>query len=152
MLRRIRARLPEVELIQARIEDLDLNRRFDLVMVPSNILETSPRLERAALHVGPGGRLAFELMNPHWLKATADPRVRVRDFTPARVHIEVDYRLPDGNIRTQDARFPLVWPEDIEAWLKTAGLRLEKMFGSEVADLQASPTYYVLSSRRGPPV
>jgi hypothetical protein len=140
--------MPSLEVIQSRIEDLDLDRRFDLVMVPSSILETTPRLLRAALHVAPRGRLAFELMNPHWLEGTAHPRVRVRQFSRARVHIEVDYRLPDGTVRTQDARFPLVWPEDIEPWLKMAGLRLEKMFGAAGGDLRTSATYFVLSAKR----
>lgn len=150
MLRRIRERLPRLELIQSRIEDLDLDRRFGLVMVPSSILETTPRLQRAALHVAAGGRLAFELMNPHWLRGTDHPRVRVRQFSAARVHIEVDYQLPDGSVRTQEARFPLVWPEDVEPWLKTAGLRLERMFGAADGDLSTSATFFVVAVRRGP--
>ena len=38
MLARLRQRLSATELIQSRIEDLDLGRKFDLVVVPSNIL------------------------------------------------------------------------------------------------------------------
>jgi 2-polyprenyl-3-methyl-5-hydroxy-6-metoxy-1,4-benzoquinol methylase len=149
MLRRLAERLPTVELIQARIEDLDLDRRFDLVMVPSDILSTTPRLQRAALHVAPGGRLAFEMMNPHWLKAVSHPGVRVRSMTTARVDMEVDYRLPDGSVRTQEAHdAPLIWPEDVEPWLKTAGLRLERLSGSGDGDLRTSATYYVVSTKR----
>src|SRR5215469_8115811 len=44
MLDRLRARLPDVELVQARIEELDLGRRFPLVMGPSSILESGDRL------------------------------------------------------------------------------------------------------------
>ena len=148
MLRRLRERLPDIELIQSRIEDLDLDRRFSLVMVPSSILNTTARLQRAALHMAAGGQLAFELMNPHWLKATIHPAVRVKAMTPAQVDMEVDYRLPDGSIQTQQARGPIIWPEDVEAWLKTVGLRLERMFGSDTSDLEASATYYVLGVRR----
>jgi hypothetical protein len=148
MLRRLAERLPTVELIQARIEDLDLDRRFDLVMVPSGILDTTPRLQRAALHLSGAGRLAFELMNPHWLKAASHPGVRVRSLTSAEVDMEVDYQLPDGSSRTQLARGPIIWPEDIEAWLKAAGLKLEKMFGSDPGDLRTSATYFVLSAKR----
>lgn len=149
MLRRLAERLPGVQLIQARIEDLDLDRRFDLVMVPSGILDTTPRLQRAALHVAPGGRLAFELMNPHWLKAASHPGVRVRSMTTTRVDMEVDYRLPDGSVRTQEAHDdPLIWPEDIEPWLKTMGLRLERLFGAGEGDLHTSATYFVLSTKR----
>ena len=149
MLRRLAGRLPTVELIQARIEDLDLDRRFDLVMVPSDILSTTPRLQRAALHVAPGGRLALELMNPHWLKAVSHPGVRVRSMTTTRVDMEVDYRLPDGSVRTQEAHdAPLIWPEDVEPWLKSAGLRLERLFGTGEGDLRTSATYFVLSAKR----
>ena len=152
MLRRLAERLPRVQLIRARIEDLDLDRRFDLVMVPSGILDTTPRLQRAALHVALGGRLAFELMNPHWLKAASHPGVRVRSMTTTRVDMEVDYRLPDGTVRTQEAQdAPLIWPEDIEPWLKTAGLRLEKLFGKGDGDLRTSATYFVLSAKRPVP-
>ena len=149
MLRRLRERLPDIELIQSRIEDLDLDRRFSLVMVPSSILTTTARLQRAALHVAAGGQLAFELMNPHWLKATTHPAVRVKAMTPTRVDMEVDYRLPDGSIQTQQARGPIIWPEDIEAWLKTAGMRLTKLFGRPDSDLERSATYYVLGAKRG---
>lgn len=150
MLRRLHERLPDLELIQARVEDLDLDRRFSLVMVPSGVLSTTLRLRRAALHVAAGGRLAFELMNPHWLKAASHPGVRVRSLTATHADFEVDYRLPNGSIRTQLAlNDPLIFPEDVETWLKTAGLRLEKMIGSG-NDLRASPTYYVLAARREP--
>jgi trans-aconitate methyltransferase len=149
MLRRLRDRLPSIELIQARIEDLDLDRRFDLVMIPSGVLGRTRRLQRAALHVAAGGRLAFEVMNPHWLKAAAHPGVRIRTMTGSSVDMEVDYRLPDGTIRTQLAlNDPLIWPEDVEAWLKTAGLRLEKLSGAGDANVGTSSTYFVLSTKR----
>src|ERR1700726_5025917 len=37
MLERLRRRLPDMELTRARIEDLNLGRRFALVIVPSNL-------------------------------------------------------------------------------------------------------------------
>lgn len=150
MLGRLQARLPDIELIQSRIEDLDLDRRFSLVMVPSGILNTTARLQRAALHVAAGGQLAFELMNPHWLKATVHPAVRVKAMTPTQVDMEVDYRFPDGSVQTQHARGPIIWPGDIEAWLKTSGMRLTRLFGSGAGQLSGSATYYVLSAKRGP--
>src|SRR2546421_6339041 len=71
MLDRLRRRLPGTELIQSRIEDLNLDRQFELVMVPSNILCLVERLRTAADHVTVDGSLAFELTNPHWLRAGA---------------------------------------------------------------------------------
>ena len=148
MLRRLRERMPSLELIRSRIEDLELDRRFDLVMVPSGVLSTTARLQRATLHVGGGGRLTFELMNPYWLKAASHPGVRIRSMTGTRVDMEVDYRLPDGGIRTQEALDdPLIWPEDVEPWLKSAGIQLERLFGA-AGDLPASSTYYVQARKR----
>jgi len=49
MLESLRRRLPDTELIQSRIEDLDLGRRFHLVIVPSNILCLVERLRAAAM-------------------------------------------------------------------------------------------------------
>src|SRR6202165_5553237 len=59
MLARLRQRLPDIELIQSRIEDLDLGRQFDLIVVPSNILCFVDRLRSAANHVAADGSLAF---------------------------------------------------------------------------------------------
>lgn len=143
MLRRLRARLPEIPLLQARIEDLDLAERFDLVIVPSNILCTTGRLQRAAVHLDTGGRLAFELTNPHWLRSTSHPEVRVITLTEGEAQIEVDYHPPGGRRYRQEARVPLIRPEAVEAWLREAGLRLHRMAGSVEGDLASSPTFYV---------
>src|ERR1700736_4811956 len=80
MLARLRPRLPGTELIQSRIEDLDLGRQFDLVIVPSNILCFVDRLRAAGNHVTADGSLAFELTNPYWLRAGAGRGVRVQSF------------------------------------------------------------------------
>jgi Methyltransferase domain len=143
MLRRLRERRPGLRLHQARIEDLDLGERFDLVIVPSNILCTPARLDRAAEHLDAGGRLAFELTNPHWLRATHHPDVRVLDLTEKEARIEVDYHPPSGPEYTQTATVPLVWPEDMEAFLHQAGLRLERLTPSVEGDLAESPSFYV---------
>src|SRR5215471_16332786 len=59
MLDRLRRRLPDAELVLARIEDLDLGRRFPLVMSPSSILGDPSRLAVAARHSS--SRVALEL-------------------------------------------------------------------------------------------
>jgi hypothetical protein len=99
MLERLRERLPDLELVQARIEDLDLGRRFPLVMGPSSVLGDPARLAVAARHTS--GRVALELMNPHWLLNGEQPSVRVLESTHERAEIEVDYpggwtHRPDG--------------------------------------------------------
>jgi predicted RNA methylase len=146
MLERLRQRLPDVELVQARIEDLDLGRRFPLVMGPSSILGDPTRLAVAARHTS--GRVALELMNPHWLLDGEHPSVRVLESTHERAEIEVDY--PGGWTHRSDGL--LDWPEDVESRLEEAGLQLELMHGHDpYAELADSPTYFVLARAADPP-
>ena len=148
MLGRVRRRLPDIEFIQSRIEDLNLGRRFDLVMVPSNILCVVERLRAAANQVAAAGTLAFELTNPHWLRAGAGGGVRVQSFDGNAARIQVDYKLPEGRTITQEAEVPLVWPEEVENWLAIgAGLKLRRMFGRPDAELLASPSFYIVAGR-----
>lgn len=140
MLERLRARLPGAELVLARIEELDLGRRFPLVLGPSSILMEPARLAAAARHSA--GRVALELMNPHWLLDGEHPAVRVRGGAGGRVEIEVDY--PGGWTHRSEGR--PVWPEDVEEFLAGAGLTLELMRGQGPgARLAESPTYFVLA-------
>jgi hypothetical protein len=148
MLDRLRRRLPDPELIHSRIEDLNLGRQFDLVIVPSNILCFVERLRSAANHVTADGSLAFELTNPYWLRAGASGGVRVKSFDGNGARFDVDYQLPDGRTITQQAEIPLVWPEEVENWLATgAGLKLRRMFGRPGAELTGSPSFYVVAGR-----
>lgn len=148
MLSRARRRLPDTELIHSRIEDLELGRRFSLVIVPSNILCLVERLRGAANHLADDGSLAFELTNPYWLQAGASPGVRVEAFDGNGARFQLDYTLADGRIVTQQAEIPLVWPDEIENWLATgAGLKLQRMFGRPGAELSTAPSFYVVAGR-----
>lgn len=140
MLERLRARLPDAELIRSRIEDLDLGRRFDLVIGPSSVLAAPERMACAARHTG--HRVAFEVMNPHWLAGGERRGVRVRRFRRDWVEFEVDY--PGG--WTQVASGAPLWPEDVEDRLAALGLELELMRGQDPdAALAESASYYVLA-------
>jgi hypothetical protein len=145
MVAELRRRLPGVEVHQSLIEELDLDRQFDLVIVPSNILDTPSLLRAAAARLARGGRLAFELTNPHWLAAGASPGFRVLGMDRARARVEVDY--PGGVV--QEGELELVWPEEIEDFLAAAGLRLQRMFGAPGRGLDDSESFYVVSVRRG---
>jgi hypothetical protein len=144
MLGRLHVRAPSMELVRARIEDLVLDRPFPLVIAPSNILCTHARLAGAARHVDPGGRLGFELMNPHWLRAGAAPEVAVLAWTGATASIEVTY--PGGAV--QPAEVPLIWPEDVERFLAGAGLDLVWMGGAG-DEVESSSTIHVLCAPAG---
>lgn len=140
MLERLRPRLPDAELVLSRIEDLDLGRRFPLVMGPSSILGDATRLRVAGRHSS--DRVAMELTNPHWLMEVRHPRVRVLSATDECAEIEVDY----PGRWTHRAMVALCWPERIESLLGTAGLTLDVMRGRDPdADLHESPTYLVLA-------
>ncbi|HSO93113.1 MAG TPA: class I SAM-dependent methyltransferase, partial [Candidatus Dormibacteraeota bacterium] len=145
MLERVAQRLPGTELILQRLEQLDLGRRFDLVMVPSNILFTQERLRGAAGQLAAGGRLAFELANPHWLRSGEHDGVRVTRFDGNGARLEIDYQVLDRTY-TQVADISLIWPEEIDSWLSGAKLLLERIFGQKDAELESSPTYYVVAS------
>ncbi len=148
MLARLRRRLPDTELIQSRIEDLNLGRQFDLIVVPSNILCFADRLRSAGNHVAADGLLAFELTNPYWLRAGASPGVRVQSLDGNGARFEVDYKLSDGRTITQQAEVPLIWPEEVENWLATvAGLKLRQMFAGPDTELVDSPSFYVVAGR-----
>jgi hypothetical protein len=148
MLALLRRRSASLELIESRIEALDLTRRFDLVMAPSNIVFTIERLRRAAAHLSDEGALAIELTNPHWLRAGGGNGVRVLDCDGNQATLDVEYRLPDGSSVTQRAEVALIWPEEIENWLAVgAGLELQRMFGQRDAELQSSPSFYVIAGR-----
>jgi Methyltransferase domain len=140
MLEHLRARLPDVELVQSRVEDLELGRRFDLVIGPSSILALRERLASAARHTR--HRVAFQVMNPHWLAAGERRGVRVHRFRRDWIDFEVDY--PGG--WTQVASGAPLWPEDVEDHLAAVGLELELMRGQDPdAELAESPSYYVLA-------
>jgi trans-aconitate methyltransferase len=148
MLRRLRLRLPNTELVESRIEPLQLERRFGLVIAPSNILYLVERLRAAARHLDDDGLLAIELANPHWLRSGAGDGVRVTAFDGNAARLEVDYSLADGSSVTQRAEVALVWPEEIENWLAVgAGLQLRRMFGRPEAQLVSSPSFYVVAGR-----
>jgi hypothetical protein len=146
MLEAVRRRIPGIELHQSPIADLDLGRQFDLVLGPSSVLGRRADLRAAARHTGPGGRVGFELMNPHWFLSGHTPGVRILERRGDLVRMEVDY--PGGYVQEAGAR--LRWPERTETLLRGSGLRLLRLDGGPT--LAGSPTYTVLAvrlSRRG---
>jgi hypothetical protein len=80
------------------------------------------------------------------LTSGAGKGVRIKQIDRNKASFEVDYRLRDDHLYTQQAKdVPLIWPEEIDAWIGAAGLFLEKMFGWPDRELAASPTFYVLA-------
>lgn len=141
MLAALARRLPQMELHQARFDEVDLGRRFRLVIGPSSVCSDDTALAAAARHLEPAGRLGFEIMNPHWLLASRHPGVRVRR-RGEHADLEIDY----GNGFVQVApQTPLRWPEDVEARLQAHGFRLLSLSGHAGAGVRESSTYYGLA-------
>ena len=150
MLAVLRERAPELELHWATIERLRLGARFSRVIAPSNILCTLARLGGAARQLAPAGELAFELMNPHWLRGGRHPGVRVRRWkrttTPEEVELEVDYET--GHV--QEAVVPLWWPEQIGEQCDRARLTLQRVAPTDGREpIEEAPTYYTVARRSG---
>jgi 2-polyprenyl-3-methyl-5-hydroxy-6-metoxy-1,4-benzoquinol methylase len=141
MLAVLERRLPGLRTVNSRVEDLDLDDRFELVIAPSHLLSNGVRLRRGADLLAPSGRLAFELMNPHWLAEARAPSVRVLELEHQRARIEVDYAT--GHTHVDEVR--LVWPAEVEDWLEANGLRLVRLSGGD--SLATSPTFYVVATR-----
>lgn len=136
----LRRRLPEMEVIEAPLESNALgDRRFDLVIGPSSILGAE-LLAAAARHSRRW--VGLELMNPHWLAGPGREQVTVHWMTDRQARIDVPY--PNGDL--QEATVTLRPPEQVEAHLASAGLRLLWMGGRPGLDLAESPTYFVLSA------
>src|SRR5437763_646770 len=91
MLELVARRSPRIELHESLIAELDLGRRFDLVIGPSSVLGTRANLRAAARHARAAGRVGFELMNPHWFLSGQTPGVRVLERRGDRVRMDVDY-------------------------------------------------------------
>lgn len=71
------AHLADLPTAQATIEDLDLGRVFDVVLLASTMINTSPQQRHAFLatcrrHVAPDGTVVFQQTAPDWF-ATAEP-------------------------------------------------------------------------------
>jgi hypothetical protein len=142
MVRRLRARVPEMEVVEAALETADLvGRRFELVIGPSSILSADELLEAAARRTRRW--VGMELMNPHWLASASRESVRVDWMTEELAQIEVTY--PNGDV--QEATPALCWPERVEDRLARVGLELEWMGTRPGLELDDSPTYFVLSAR-----
>lgn len=144
MLAHLRRRAPGIETHLGRIETLRLRERFPRVIAPSNILCTRALLRAAARHLAPHGRLAFELLNPHWLEAGPHPRVRVTGRRPGEVDLEVDYETG----HTQVAKVPLLWPEEMDRFCGAARLRLGRLGATDGAlGLDDAPSFWVVAER-----
>ena len=145
------------ETVHSKIEDLDLGRTFDCVLLMSNLVNTSDERRRAAFlrtcrrHVAADGAVLIERY---------DPKLRIREGVWDGAYGGVDitlerrgkggtgpwtltYKHPDGRTWTQEGSgAPHVLADDeMRAALARAGLEIERIFGPKRRWILARPSH-----------
>jgi SAM-dependent methyltransferase len=134
---------PGLERVQARIEGLDLERRFDGVLLASHLVNTDDVRQRRSFlgacagHLNEGGRVVIQRMDPTssaWQpgehRSTRVGPVTVTARTIARRGTTVDavagYAADDGRTWNQPYRAEILDDEAFERALAASGLRLDR--------------------------
>lgn len=130
------------EAIRSKIEDLDLGRTFECVLLMSNLVNAGEQHRQAFLrtcrgHVAPDGIVLIERLDPQ-----TTPGSSTGEFGPFHIDVELQpdrdslrgivvYSLPDGRHWTH--RFGpggrILDDDALRADLAAVGLRLERIFG-----------------------
>ncbi|MBS3939485.1 MAG: class I SAM-dependent methyltransferase [Actinobacteria bacterium] len=127
-----------VQAVQARIEDLDLGRTFDVVVLASHFVNTADAVERHALlacvarHLSPGGSAYVEHWNPdviddlHDGEGTAGDvvlRFRLLEQRGAEFDAAITY-VVGGEEWTQTFTAEILDEAQLEAAVEAAGLQV----------------------------
>lgn len=131
--------------VLSRIEDLDLGRTFDCVLLMSNLVNASTVTLRRRLlrtcrrHAAPGGVVLIERSDPGMSLAPGTHsgeygglRITVERSAPGgRAYARITYEHPDGRIWYQEGwgRPHILDDDAMRAALAEAGLRLARIFG-----------------------
>jgi SAM-dependent methyltransferase len=129
------AHVREAETVRAQIEGLELGRRFDAVILASNLVNAEPSRRRAFLEacrrhadlaVVQGLPLAWSPEDGETVLGDVTSRLRVGRVEDGVVHGEMEYEAADEMWRHTFAM--RVFADDVElgAALAEAGLRLER--------------------------
>jgi SAM-dependent methyltransferase len=151
--REMLAHVRGAETVLARIEELDLGRRFPCVLLASHFVNVDEEEERDALlracmrHLTPDGAVLIERYAPDWVpegSATAyvgDVAVRMRDVRREgrRFAATAEYTL-DGRTWRQPFAAVLLDDDELEAALRRVGLTLERTLDERGAWIEA-PLY-----------
>jgi SAM-dependent methyltransferase len=142
-----------VETVRCRIEDLDLDRRFDVVLLASHVLEyvgvdVEAMLSVCRRHVAPGGRVIFQRQPSQWYDT-----VRPGTWTRKGVHFELcDLRRPAPGVVSATMRYRIgsrTWSHSftsrrigddvLPALLARAGLHFERFISPDGGWVLAGP-------------
>lgn len=143
------------ETVHSKIEDLDLGRTFDCVLLMSNLVNTSDDQRRAAFlrtcrrHVGEGGVALIERYDPKlriqegvWDGVYGGVAITLERTGPGGTgEWKLTYAHPDGRQWTQEgAGAPCILDDDqMRAALADAGLALVRIFGPKRRWILARP-------------
>ena len=143
-----------VEWVRADVRGLDLGRRFDLIAMTGHAFQClltdediASALDAMRRHLGPDGRAIFDTRNPLvrcWERWTPERTRGVFDGPGGRFRKEVSavrdeearvvtytetFTMPDGSVRRATARLRDLRREELEAMLRSAGLRPAEVLG-----------------------
>ncbi|WP_219513818.1 class I SAM-dependent methyltransferase [Nonomuraea ceibae] len=142
--------------VRSRIQDLDLGRRFDGVLLASHLVHTADDqdrrglLETCARHVAPGGSVLIQWTPPerHGKAAvgqgrTTDGGLRLElaaqeEVAPGVVNATMRYSH-EGRVWTQSFTSRMLTDERLAEALAEAGLRLDRFLTEDRAWLKAVP-------------
>ena len=129
------AHVREAETVQAQIEGLDLGRRFDAVVLASNLVNAEPPRRRAFLEncrrhadlaVVQGLPLAWVPEDGETVVGEVVSRLRVGRIEDGVVHGEMEYEAGDETWRHSFAMHVFADDAQLEAALAEAGLRVDR--------------------------
>ena len=142
------------ETVHARIEDLALGRRFNVVLLASHLINTDDAVARTALlaacrrHVADDGSVIIQQHEPGWFDAAADAEnvmdgiiFRMRDVSrPAPNLVSATVEYVDGDrVWTQTFTARRLDETELAAVLADAGLRLDRYLTDDRTWLRALP-------------
>ena len=128
------AHVRDAEIVRARIEDLDLGRRFPVVVLASHLVnqpDSEALLETVARHLADDGRALIEWHPPSWFDTVTEGGGRLGEVLVSLTGIDRDGPLLHATVRyhargrTWDQPFTacrLTWSE-LHDHLAAAGLR-----------------------------
>jgi SAM-dependent methyltransferase len=149
------ARSPDLATVLSPIEALRLDRKFDVVLLASTMINADPATRRGFLgtvrhHVRDGGMAVFQQSPPAWFE-TVEHAPKVRDdsggitrvirlarWDPPRLRCEIEYRVGD-NIWTHAWTSFQIRDEDLPGILADSGLRFGEWLTDDHAWFTARP-------------
>jgi SAM-dependent methyltransferase len=149
------ARIRGAETVQARIQELELGRRFDAVLLASFLVNTDDRdlrrrfLQACRRHLGDGGCVLVQRHPPAWFEEAAEgTRVaggvthRLRDLRrpgPGLLAATVEYQVGE-RVWTQSFTAERVDDRELAAALAEAGLMVDAYLTGDGSWVRAVPS------------